>query len=168
MGKTLKIIIVMAVVFSLVIFAVLGVYLKEDMDYNMRDLNNKLLIMDKKKEYLTEQTMNLQSVKTGLINDMAKESDKTQQEELQKQLISLNEQQKLAAQQRIAQEQARLDALRQQQIQQAQLQAAQAATTVKKSSSSTSTKSSTTTPKPAATPKPKPAPKPAPVKTKAS
>lgn len=155
MSKTLKIIMILSIIISLIVFAVLGAYIKSDIDYNMKDLSNKLLIIDMKREYFTQQTVNLQSVKTNLANEIAKVSDKTQQEELQKQLISLNEQQRLAAQQREAQEQARIDALRQQQIQQAQQNVT---TTVKKSTSSSSSTKTTTTPKP----------KPAPVKTRAS
>jgi hypothetical protein len=125
MGSAIKITLIIAIVFSLMVFSIIGLYIQNDITYKINSLENQLIAMDKRREYYAEQVISLQGTKANIENQIALEVDRTQQKELQAQLIALNNEQTLSAQQRIAAEQARLDALRQQQLQaqqQAQVQ----------------------------------------------
>lgn len=143
MGNAIKITLIIAIVFSLMVFAITGLYIQNDINYKINSLENQLLVMDKRREYYAQQVISLQGTKANIENQIALEVDKSQQEKLQAQLIALNNEQTLSAQQRIAAEQARLDALRQQQLQAQQKTQVQQNTQVQQQATKVVTKTTT-------------------------
>jgi hypothetical protein len=135
MGKLVKALFIVGITALLVVFLMLGAQAAKATDTRISNLETQISVIEKKRGNLIEKSLSLEEVKNNLTTQIAMETDKALQLELQKNLTALKtaaEQAKLLEMQKIAQakanaaEQARLL-----QLQQQQAQAVQAAQTTR-------------------------------------
>ena len=141
MGKLVKIIFALGIVMLLLVYLGVGLYLNNSINEKITELETQAVLNNKKREYMIEQSISLDSIKKNLQSELALEKEKAKQRELQTTLDKLNEEarQSYIQQQTALAEQQRLAAL-------AALQKQQTTTTKSTSSSSSSSKTTTTKP----------------------
>jgi hypothetical protein len=126
MGRSLKIILVIAIACLVLSFLFLGINAVSSMEAKIAELQNRAALIEKKKEYIMEQALSLEAIQNNLTLQIALEKDNALQEELLKNYTAMKSAAELEMQQKIAQQLAEQQAA--QQAAQLAAQQAQAAT----------------------------------------
>jgi hypothetical protein len=145
MANVKKIIIASAIGLLVLIYLVVGVYMYDSTQKKFSELETQISVNAKKRDYLIEQTISLQAIKTNMEAELSLEKEKAAQQKLLDTINKLKEEDRRQALEQATLQQAAIEQQRlQDQIALAELQRQQLIAQAKKSTSSSSTSTGTT------------------------